>query len=1099
MSAYAAAGRYGATSPKLAHDTHASEGGPGVPKGEVPMVPSVPGVPSSHAAILPMPTRVPKTRWVVAGSVLAAAAALLMVVWLQPEVWQRIRGGEPVDPLMAKLVEAVGEERYIEARLTGGFKHGPLRSVMRGPEDLSLQNISLLAAAGDLQQKARAAPTPDNLHAFGVSQVLLGHYDSGLSLLEDAVATGTPAARMLSDLSAAYLARAAASQRADDWPRSLANAERAIRADDLQLEAWFNRAMALDRLHLTREAAAAWQDYLDRDATSEWARDAQRALARLRSQGAADAEWPQDLSSADIAAADLERFAETNSQRLREAFEDTIAPAWARAAVSSDAAAAGRWQQRGAAIAAAVLKASGDRALTDATEAMAADPAQTDWNRGLALWKRGRQEFQEDRMAAMTATFREAHRALPDRTPMALWSMQWVATGLYYAGDLPAARELIQRTATAIDGRPYLALQGRLAWLSGTLAFQEANFELAAIAYRRAAELLTEAREVENAAAVTQLLAEAQARLGDYRASWANTRLATERLPLMRDPRRRYSLLAGAGASAMNMALPEVADHLYAEALRHAIAFGAPGALVGAYQNRARARFELGDVAGAMAAISAAEREAVRISDPGIAARFIADLLATSAAVQVSSNPAAAAGLAETALQKYQSIASQYRLAGLHRVRGAALLAAGNAAAAERVLIEGVNYLEDKRALLSQRTLRVSYSDSVWDLYQDLMRVQAIDLERPLDALYTAERSRGRALLESFTAGVLADPVRPEELAAVLPPHQAVLFLAALDDRSLCWVIRADGTALKTVPLSRSALMRASGRYRAAIAQGRDDDANRWSRQLHQALFEISAVGDALHGITDLITIADGAWQTVPLAALRSAPTGEYLVERFTLSSAPSATVLVRQKTRPARNANRKPVVSIFGVSLAQPEGLALLPAVDRELSAIRAAYHQASGGDRSTPAAFLRALQDSDVVHFAGHAVPDELQPWNSRLVFERGPDNPEHVRSLDVEATKARAALVVLAACRTAEGPPSRGEGLLALARSFLTAGVPTVVAALGDVVDEDTALLMTGFHQSYAESGRAASSLRRAQLQAIASGRPIRSWATFIVVGE
>jgi len=84
------------------------------------------------------------------------------------------------------LVAAVGTERYLEPRLTGGFPSGPVRSANRGQGELSSQNLALLAAIGEAQRRVQAEPTAANLHAWGVGQVLLGSYDEAIESFESA-------------------------------------------------------------------------------------------------------------------------------------------------------------------------------------------------------------------------------------------------------------------------------------------------------------------------------------------------------------------------------------------------------------------------------------------------------------------------------------------------------------------------------------------------------------------------------------------------------------------------------------------------------------------------------------------------------------------------------------------------------------------------------------------------------------------------------------------------------------------------------------------------------------------------------------------------
>jgi tetratricopeptide (TPR) repeat protein len=202
---------------------------------------------------------------------LALAASLALVVLLGSQ-WATLFRSDPVAP----LVEAVGEERYVEGRLSGGFRYGPLRSPMRSGSGNQLGNLSLLAAAGALQKAAEAERTAVNLHAWGIAQLLLGRYDDGVRMLEEVVEERPESARYNSDLAAAYLARARAHDRADDWPKALAAAERALRSDPELLEALFNRALALDGLYLPAQARDAWSDYERRDRNSDWANEATR-------------------------------------------------------------------------------------------------------------------------------------------------------------------------------------------------------------------------------------------------------------------------------------------------------------------------------------------------------------------------------------------------------------------------------------------------------------------------------------------------------------------------------------------------------------------------------------------------------------------------------------------------------------------------------------------------------------------------------------------------------------------------------------------------------------------------------------------------------
>src|SRR5690349_7031174 len=134
-------------------------------------------------APIPMPVK-KRTTWIIAASALAAAAVIALVVWTQPDLLRRLRGGS--DPRIERLVASVGERRYVEGRLTGGFEFGPLLTASRGSE-LSEQNLALLAAAGELQRHAQEDASAENLNAWGSAQLLLRDVDGAVVTLRSAL------------------------------------------------------------------------------------------------------------------------------------------------------------------------------------------------------------------------------------------------------------------------------------------------------------------------------------------------------------------------------------------------------------------------------------------------------------------------------------------------------------------------------------------------------------------------------------------------------------------------------------------------------------------------------------------------------------------------------------------------------------------------------------------------------------------------------------------------------------------------------------------------------------------------------------------------
>jgi CHAT domain-containing protein len=73
-----------------------------------------------------------------------------------------------------------------------------------------------------------------------------------------------------------------------------------------------------------------------------------------------------------------------------------------------------------------------------------------------------------------------------------------------------------------------------------------------------------------------------------------------------------------------------------------------------------------------------------------------------------------------------------------------------------------------------------------------------------------------------------------------------------------------------------------------------------------------------------------------------------------------------------------------------------------------------------------------------------------------------------------------------------------VLSLARPFLIAGAPAVVATLWDIDDAASAAFLTSFHEQFVQNGDAALALRQAQRWAAPLMRPSR-WAAFVLVGQ
>lgn len=162
---------------------------------------------------------------------------------------------------------------------------------------------------------------------------------------------------------------------------------------------------------------------------------------------------------------------------------------------------------------------------------------------------------------------------------------------------------------------------------------------------------------------------------------------------------------------------------------------------------------------------------------------------------------------------------------------------------------------------------------------------------------------------------------------------------------------------------------------------------------------------------------------------------------------------------------------------------------------------------DASLAAVTGKNLAEYKIVHFATHGFLNSKNPELSGLVLSLvdrgGKETDGFLRLGDIYNLRLTATeLVVLSACRTALVKYISGEVLIGLARGFMYAGSPRVVASLWKVDDAATAELMKRFYDYLLNRKlRPAEALRAAQIEMSQSeryGAPY-FWAAFTLQGE
>jgi CHAT domain-containing protein len=1032
---------------------------------------AAPLTPAADAALRRRKT----VRWTV--SALAIAAAIVMVIWLQAP---RLGVGDgPADPRFANLVAAVGESRYVEGRLTGGFPHGDLQGTRRSGS-VAQQNLSLLAAAGELQKAAQADPSPTNLHAYGVAQLLLADYDSAVANLEAAAGDEPGTARFLNDLAVAYSERSVRGDRPDDLPKAFEAADRALILDASLIEARFTRALVLERLGMRERARAAWQDYLAHDATTAWAEEARRHLAALETQPA-QARWQSleesfragTLSDEEItlAARDVpDVIPELLLSRLddgRHGFHEKVAARFADATGDDSLARA--------------LAATRDAAAT--THAL---PALAE---GYRLLNQDRYLDAEPHLEAAVAGLASGQPLLAD------WARYARARVRYFRGDFAGGLADLNTVHQRAVAHSAPALRARAQWISGLVEFSRGDWAAARRHYVAATESFAAVKDAQGVATVQINLSILARFLGDWPLVWRYRVAALQRLPLHR-PTLNHGVLVSTAISASLQDLARTALMFFDEAVQNAARSASPFTRAETLLHRAKIFHRLEDYDSAARDLDEAGREYSQVADPVVQSRLRLALLTASAQVRGRRNPRQAADDAREAIAFTTERGDLLRSAELHLHRARALRALDDRAGAVTAVEQGIaDFVKARQSLPVDDPTRLSAVEPVWDLFDVAVQLRWTNEAAPnqvdRDALFRAlEASRANTLRELR----VGDAMALDQVRARLTPDRALVLLHQQQDALCVWIIGRDDEAMLTVPVSAAQAAALVDAYRRRLALGASttDAAARLSADVLGPILA-RAPADA-----SLVIVPDEPYSRLPWAALPDPSSGDVLVARRAVSVAPSAAMAVATDPVGAQRAD----ALVVAAGDADSE-LPVLAGARAEARAISALYTGGvfADGVGASASAVLQQLPKFTVVHLAAHAVNNAAYPLLSRLVLYPDAQHDGGLRVADLlrGPRLAPASVVVLAACTTAGTVSRRGEGAVGLAWGFLAAGAASVVATLWDVDDRAVAPLFVDFHRRLASGGRPADALRAAQLAARDRGEPAHVWAAVQVVGQ
>lgn len=268
--------------------------------------------------------------------------------------------------------------------------------------------------------------------------------------------------------------------------------------------------------------------------------------------------------------------------------------------------------------------------------------------------------------------------------------------------------------------------------------------------------------------------------------------------------------------------------------------------------------------------------------------------------------------------------------------------------------------------------------------------------------------------------------------------------------------------------------------------------------RLYQNIFKNRAWEKQRH----YVLVTDGAFNYLPFDALLTHPSYQnnfrgwpYLFKQAVLSQAYSLTTWFEQQSA------QYPSNAFTGFFVSKGQNTRQVAlSIDEEYQAL---HKMISGNYFSNSSATWNAFDTitgaTGILHISTHSVSSAADSFPYLQLY----DKPFYL--FDLRYKRFSPALVVLSACKTADGSLLEGEGLNSISRGFTAAGAGGVISSLWNVNDETAITLMQHFYKQLATQPNVSLALHNAKsewLQADQENALLQLpyyWAGFIYSGH
>ncbi len=1044
---------------------------------------------------------------------------------------------------LASLNEAFRMERPIQTRISG-LDYAPLDN-KRGNESKNFDEIALESAKRFAVDSVRKGETAESLHSLSRIYLAEREFEKAETQLEKASKIAPQNAEILNDLGIAFLERSKkltekeGGKQLELQAKALENFEKAIELKPDFAEAIFNKAICLQTLSLPNQTAETWQTFLSLDANSKWSDEARQNLENIavnKTQNKSGDELLQDFMLVFRARADEKAYEIVS--RNREMITGKLIPQrLIFSFLESEGATKQEYLEALKYIGNLEKQKSGDSFFAEiaeyyssisAKQTSSLKNAQDSISKGYEFSRAGKYKAATNEFETAIKLFKENNNPWESE-----YAAFWISYLLTRENNIKKSSEMLKTSLTFCEKGNYKWFSSHiLAWLAFNAGFsnkysEEIQFN------KKALKLAEESSDFYNQQRILSQLSENLSKLGQYLPALD---FAAKGLSFSAEPEsssrqkwRDYNTVAGIfyRKKFYSIAIAYKRESLFLD-----------------FNDSDKKNYDqptyvdLGFIQGVKGNYETASdyfeksfKLAEEFSDESSKNKAVAKTNLQLAHIRrLNGACREALNNYDKAVEFYESSEFQPYKYDSHKGRLLCYSKEKNDSSFRREIAIISEIFQKYRTEITEEQNRNSFFDNEQDVY-DIATEYEFNNGNYENAFDYAEESRSRSLLDLIKSGgnvsdaekkpeiqitsAISQPIKLSELQSQIPEEVQVIQYSVLSDKVIIWLIKNNSFKTVHTNISSIELEKDVSAYLDLITRKNGHfplEEKELSIKLYKILF--GQIAEMLDPNKKICLIPDKILFHLPFDSLISPDDNEFLISKYSLLYSPSVNIFLicNKKLNELEQNDSESLLSIGNPAFNQADfkDLQKLPFAELEAKEIAKLYEKKVflRETEATKEKIINSLPEAEIVHFAGHYVVDEYSPLFSKLILAENTKNnnlkDSTLANYEIFGEKfSKIKLIVLAACQTGVEDYYKGEGMIGASRTFLAAGVPSVVASQWSVDSEATTELMISFHKyRKIEKLSTADALRRAQIDMLQGKKEYFRhpfyWAGFLTLG-